>query len=106
MEQKHAPGPWDGSHPFQEAGKDAGYRPIFSKNRGGGIDLICMVRARGPDDPEQEANARLIAAAPEMLEALQRLVEIEDGPGMAVIGWCDALDAARAAIAKATGSQP
>ena len=45
---------------------------------------------------EWEANARLIAAAPDLLEALEMLLEFpKTGP---------AITAARAAIAKATGS--
>ena len=47
-------------------------------------------------DEESEANARLIAAAPELLEALRGVVRVAD---------CNTMEflAAHAAIAKATG---
>lgn len=45
-------------------------------------------------DDLDKANARLIAAAPDLLEALEYLVSLGGG---------DALDPARAAIAKALG---
>ena len=71
--------------------------------------LIQEVAACGPTaadkgyGPQQEANARLIAAAPDLLEALIELADCgaeawgEDRP---CVKW------ARAAIAKATGEQP
>ena len=51
---------------------------------------------------EARANARLIAAAPELLEALQSVLDnCLDSEGL-----CAAHAKARAAIAKATGEQP
>jgi hypothetical protein len=57
---------------------------------------------------EQEVNARLIAAAPDMLAALEALVEgVDRLLGKPEPYECDdgALAAARAAILKATGGQ-
>lgn len=50
-------------------------------------------------EPEHEANARLIAAAPELLEACIYLAEGIEACGVTGVY----LDQARAAIAKATG---
>ncbi len=42
--------------------------------------------------------ARLAAENERLRAALRGLLGIEDGPGMAVIGWSDAMDRARAAL--------
>jgi hypothetical protein len=60
------------------------------------------------DPAEHEANARLIAAAPELLAALEAVVAL-DSARLTARDWGAAKDAAysqaRAAIAKAKGVQ-
>lgn len=64
-------------------------------------DTWCLEESQLTED-RQEANARLIAAAPELLEALMLLLREEEA------GTVCNLDrqTARAAISKATGEQP
>lgn len=90
IKAKHTPGPWmyhkqlNGSLTFFG---ENGNRAILSAAR-----LI-----------NQEANARLIAAAPELLDALKGMLEVfGDEFGMGNSSVCDD---ARAAITKATTQQ-
>lgn len=52
-----------------------------------------------------EADAHLIAASPEMYEALEALVDLQNGPPLIreQVEWNSAMDRARAALAKARG---
>ena len=62
----------------------------------------------GSTQEEKKANSMLIAAAPELLEALQAILENDGGEGSKcfdAIRLFDAREEARAAIAKATGEQ-
>jgi hypothetical protein len=85
---KHTPGPWS-----------------FRRNYDGSLDffaedgtrvILCNARL-----VNQDANARMIAAAPELLESLQGLMHEWTTP----TEYLDAAKAARAAITKATGGQ-
>lgn len=94
MQTKFTPGPW---HTKRE-----GFSTVYVEARIGG-GMIQEVAACGPTaegSEQQEANARLISAAPELLESLDFCARVlnelrMEGP---------ALDAARAAIYKATGA--
>jgi hypothetical protein len=94
MSAQHTPGPWtadwnSGSHGYTIAGDHIAIGTAFS--------LLGKRYGTG----EASANARLIAAAPEMLEAL-RFVQ-EHG---AVYPEGEAGQRIRAAIAKAEGRAP
>ena len=91
METKHTPGPWayhNTPTPFIHVA--AGGLPICQ---------IYTSTAHGQSMGEQFANAHLIAAAPELLEALQ-FVMTASGEQLGT-----AFEQAQAAIAKATGEQ-
>ncbi len=91
---KHTPGPW------RVGSSSVGGPTITTTDKRSTIADIRTfggVHCGGPQHPETDANARLIAAAPELLEALQDLV--------AEFGVCGLTEKARAAIARATGDE-
>lgn len=82
-ETKHTPGPWEFDGPHHNI-------IVWSSPN----NRICFMTSDGPT----EANARLIAAAPDLLEALKNIVnsiEVHDHPAVMM-----AFDA----IAKAEGA--
>ena len=99
---KHTPGPWHVT---------AGHRSIrpsfISPGENGGF-AICEMYADGRDFT---ANARLIAAAPELLEALEEAVacgmvpvsSVHEGGAVGYSRQVKCADMIRAAIAKARG---
>lgn len=84
----HTPGPWSAGHTFQK------YHAVTC---GDGRAVALTGTLFSADSAESIANAHLIAAAPELLEALIGLEQWVGGT---------AYDRARAAIAKAKGEQP
>lgn len=94
---KHTPGPWFAGDSLT----------VWTKN-----DMSCVAKVAGPtdSDPESAANAHLIAAAPELLEALQSVEQIyaawesDERASWAQLSLLlkDAMPQIRVAITKAT----
>lgn len=98
---KHTQGPWEWN---EDRTALVGPNKKIILQDGEGVWDLCSYMATVHDKPkESEANARLIAAAPDLLQALQMMLaccydlECDDEVITAVL-------ATRAAIAKATGS--
>jgi len=93
MKTEHTPGPWNFSH-----GRISSRAHQTSKDLR--LTVIADLDMENDSHGEQEANARLIAAAPELLEAMQHALDVMEifkvGEG------CGTQKAAREAIAKAT----
>ena len=102
---KHTPGPWFAARnsSFWEVKPQ---RELFDYNTPFTVADVCASAPGNPDGGLQEANARLIAAAPDLLASLQLMVDrFLDTEGSYGAWENDALEAARAAIAKATGGE-
>ena len=67
----HTPGPWKvAENLFGNTASYEVYANVETKSGKGGYTRICQITPR-----DQKANARLIAAAPELLEALEWYAE-------------------------------
>ena len=103
MQTKHTPGPWVIGGSVISNGKIPVARVLHNGNgnpsRASDYDREAPRWVDGAD-----ANARLIAAAPDLLAALRELVTNNMGQPKGVT--VPQLDNARTAIAKATGGQP
>jgi hypothetical protein len=104
---KHTPGPWemrlsDNATPFILHGKDAHLYDIDDLDH-----LVCVMPAEIMRDFNSFANANLIAAAPEMLEALKHCYDLLGRYEINRIDGDEIADEAasiiRSAITKATG---
>ena len=95
MNAQHTPGPWTVA--TRIAHDDS---RLFAELNAARSDASVIIEAADPD--EEQANARLIAAAPELLRALEfAKSEMHFHPATRN---SEALEFVRAAIAKATGS--
>lgn len=94
---KHTPGPWETA--VSSNSQNEIYYDVCLPDGG---DMIADLK----DCENAEANARLIAACPELLAALRSAVFHLESPLAAPLNPSAVLINARAAIAKATGGQP
>ena len=95
MKQKHTPGPW----------KITRYAALHVETEGHrGICSCGYTNSTKDIDDENKANARLIAAAPDMLAALQDVAKsYQQLFDVMPVAWQTLDDIVTAAIAKATG---
>jgi hypothetical protein len=95
MNAAHTPGPWFTT--------DGIYNEIKASSKRGKTWVIARITAARTGHDEAKANARLIAASPDLLEALERLIERVSDLG--ANGFSQEVARGKAAIAKAKGGQ-
>lgn len=96
-EAKHTPGPWRVHHD-----EDDEECWVELDDNEPGHAIVAVVE----EQDESVANAHLIAAAPDLLEALKaakQFLSIDISRGPASNGWVNTVDMVNAAIAKAEG---
>ncbi len=98
---EHTPGPWEFDGSYIRAGEPIGSYKQPVKMSSAYIEDAFTDGCR--PDAEFDANMRLISAAPDLLQALIYMVNNIGQP--CSLETRDGFNAARAAIAKATGEQ-
>jgi len=96
--QKHTEGPWKSNYPLITAQGDMALTVAVVLSR---EDNKARIDSAAKTKDEAMANARLIAAAPDLLSAL--IAMMNRYGDKTEHSFCDASIAARAAIAKAEG---
>lgn len=100
---RYTPGPWKAFN--------ASWSETFITAPGFDHAICCLdinhatEESQESDSEQMAANARLIAAAPELLEALQEMLHIMEQHEQLSGCECSIGDEARSAIAKATGNE-
>lgn len=101
---EHTKGPWKVNRTITPGNQTSMFHITGSQH--GGLNPICYGADNG--DGEFDANARLIAAAPELLEAAKNMSRILEAvrlsAGLRGTQW-DRVIKARGAIAKAEGKE-
>ena len=107
MSNKHTPGLWAVSKGYDGSLSVSATKSFRINNISAGTPVICDVYHHlDADGFSGEANARLIAAAPDLLEALLGMLAIDQENhqrGHDDDDVCKEVQTARAAIAKANG---
>ncbi len=99
---QHTPGPWEVYKRRDAMGQLTGRLPEITGK--GGLPIIADIRWNSHNEEHGMANARLIAAAPALLEALERITNAPDlNLDELEPETLNALEQARAAIAQAKG---
>lgn len=95
----HTPGPWSIYETAGNGGNIPARMEVVAPESERAKRLIANVY--GFKLPEGRANARLIASAPELLEALEALLQLSITPGIGQHQRTKAINTAKAALAKA-----
>ena len=98
MGYKHTPAPWFEVKHFSEWLISDGSRLVATT--AGSPAHLGLAHAK-----RDAANARLIAAAPDLLKALETLLSLHDARVDTADAWNVSMEEARAAISKAIGDQ-
>jgi hypothetical protein len=99
----HTPGPWHVGQGNGTGSVFAGEGRMRMTSQGTTLYPICRLNT-GWDDGEDEANAKLIAAASDLLAALEGLLQYTGG--WDITDTTHPIYIARLAITKATGGTP